>query len=250
MNLVAPIDLKDIRIEPLKPGSGIWINSIPVDLEHVAKNDSRVDLSDGEKRAFVVEHILAPLKMMGIRDVNVLGRESSWDFARPVHRFAYSVGMKANSVFGPSDGRHHFEIVDAVYNLSCIQNAEDIEYKTVSQRIFLDYPPYGTIEIDPAPRGSGLNMELISGGNRISVTVYVTGRANSIDILDKVLTSRTPAVRGLYSEEPLWHAVGDFTADLGGVGGITDAKITANLGMNYHAITIGALKKAFKKGGC
>ena len=47
---------------------------------------------------------------------------------------------------------------------------------------------------------------------------------------------------------PLWHAIGDFTADLCGIGNLTDAVVIAEGEQQYHAITVGAVKMAEERG--
>ncbi len=225
-------------LRPGKPGGGIWLNDIPVCLDNVVKADSRVDLMSDGNRAFVVEHILAPLKLLGIEDAVLFGKQREWDFARPVHRFAYSLNMGIGSIFGPSDGRHCFELLDIS---DCLEATGDRRFTTVPRPIIFEAPDSGEISIMPAPAGAGMTFNLDTGSRRISASVHVNGKKNDPDMLDKILKSRTPAVTGLDSDEPMWHAIGDFTADLCGVGRLTDALVEAKIAFDYHQLTIGAL---------
>lgn len=223
---------------PGKPGNGIWLNDIPVNLENVVKADSRVDLMFNGMRAFVVEHILAPLKLLGIEDAVLYGKEKEWDFARPVHRFAYSLNMGTGSIFGPSDGSHCYELLDII---DCLSTTEKHRFSSVSSPISFEAPHIGRINILPAPAGAGMNFSLDTGTRNISATVHVNGRKNDKGLLNKILRSRTPAVCGLDCDESMWHAVGDFTADLCGIGQLTDAIVNAKIGFDYHQLTIGSL---------
>lgn len=253
MVLTSPIHLKDLKVEPAPPGSGLRINGIPVDIHHVVKADSRVDLAQGNKRAFVVEHVLAPLKLLCIEDAEIVGLGGNWDFARPVHRFAYCLGMDLSSVFGPADGRHQSGIFKAVCESTVSRKSKSDKsdrHLSPTKKVRLqNLANDAWLELFPLPRGSGLDIELIAGDKAVRTIVWVTGERKTPDeVIDRILTSRTPAVHGLNDEEALWHATGDFIADLAGVGGLTDAKIVAHLEMNYHRLTIGALRVLFGQG--
>lgn len=240
MQIKKGFDCDLFSVRPAAPGEGIKLNGIPVCLENVAKEDSRIDLMYKGKRVFIAEHILAPLKLLGIEDAIVVGKEKEWDFARPVHRFAYSVNMKTGSIFGPSDGRHCYEVLDAegVY-----EDKESRRYYTVPVPVVYEKPGLGSIEILPSAPGTGMQFNLTSGKITVKARVFVTCKQNDKELIGKILKSRTPAVCGLDSDEPMWHAIGDFTADLCGIGKLTDGVVTAEVGFDYHALTIGSLRK-------
>jgi len=245
MRLIKQLETELVVLKPAPQGHGITLHGIPAASGHVMKYDARVDLYQGPSIVFLAEHILAPLKLLGIEDVEAFGRELPWDFARPVHRFAYSLGMDTSHIFGPSDGRHCFDIAQ---HPDCLEPWCSQRYCTVRETVVYELKDYGRIEIRPARPGSGMHFQISAGPYCVDATVFVTRRNTDAGILKKVLTSRSPAVRGFQEEEPLWHAIGDFTADLCGIGNLTDAEVIAEVKQQYHAITIGAVKMAEERG--
>jgi hypothetical protein len=156
--------------------------------------------------------------------------------------------MKTGSIFGPSDGRHCYELleVEGVY-----ESKESQRYYTVPSPVVYEKPGLGSIEILPSAPCTGMQFSITAGKITVKARVYVTCKQNDKELLDKILKSRTPAVCGLDSDEPMWHAIGDFTADLCGIGKLTDAVVNAEVGFDYHALTIGSLRKLseIEKGG-
>lgn len=245
MRLIRPIETDLVTLSPAEPGSGIHIHGIQAAARNVMKYDMRVDLYQGKRIAFLTEHILSVTKLLGLEDVDIRGKESQWDFARPVHRFAYSLGMKTDSIFGPPSGSHCFQVAE---HTDCMESWNSRRYCSVIEPVIYDHPAYGRIEILPAKPGEGMQFQIADNVAAVEATVFVTCRENDPALLHKILHSRTPAVRGFGLEEPLWHAIGDFTADLCGVGDLTDAVVRAKVVNAYHALTVGAVKRMEERG--
>lgn len=245
MRLVRPIETELLTVHPAAPGSGICIQGIPASAKNVMKYDMRVDLFQGEEIAFLTEHILSCLKLLGIEDARVHGKELAWDFARPVHRFAYSLGMRGDSIFGPPEGSHCFAVVRQP---DCLEKWHSQRYCTVKEPVIYSAPAFGRIELRPARPGEGMRYRISNGQAAVEARVFVTRRENDPALLEKILTARTPAVQGMGQEEALWHSIGDFTADLCGIGDLTDAVVQAEVVSAYHAITVGAVKLIEERG--
>ena len=245
MKLIQPIETDLVSLMPAKKGSGIRVHGIPASIHNVMKYDMRVDLYQGNRIAFLTEHILSVTKLLGLEDVDLYGKESEWDFARPVHRFAYSLGMKTDSIFGPPSGSHCFQVLE---HMNCMESWNSQRYCSVSEPVIYENSAYGRIEILPAAPGDGMHYQITDDAARIETTVFVTRRENDPALMDRVLRSKTPAVHGFGMEESLWHAVGDFTADLCGVGDLTDAVVRATVIDAYHALTIGIVKHMEESG--
>lgn len=245
MRLIKPIETDLLTITPAPKGSGIHIHGIQAEARNVMKYDMRVDLYQGKHIAFLTEHILSVTKLLGLEDVDIRGKESPWDFARPVHRFAYSLGMNTDSIFGPPSGSHCFQVAE---HRECLENWNSQRYCSVTEPVIYENPAFGRIEILPAKPGEGMQYCISDEVASVEATVFVARRETDPELLDKILHSRTPAVRGFGLEEPLWHAIGDFTADLCGIGDLTDAVIRSNVINAYHALTVSAVKIMEERG--
>ena len=245
MRLIKTLETDLVILKPAALGHGLTLHGIPVRSENVMKFDARVDLSHKGSIVFLAEHILGPVKLLGIEDAEIFGKKLPWDFARPVHRYAYSLGMDTGHIFGPPDGRHCFEITHC---RDCLEPWNSQRFCTVRELISYELEGYGKISIHPADPGDGMHFTLRSGRHQAKATVYVARRETEESVRDRILTSRTPAVCGFTAEEPLWHGIGDFVSDLCGIGSLTDAVVEADVIADYHAITVGAVKYMEQKG--
>lgn len=232
-----------VKILPAKPGTGIIVNTIPAKVEYVIHYDFRVVLHRKGSYACVVEHPIASLKIMGIHDAIVEGTRKKFDFASPTCRYAYSLGLHPGVIVGPPDGKISGGVVEAIGKIGIKESKVPKVETTIAKPIALSTQKEGSIFIEPAPEGTGLQIRLFysdSGPLEAQLDPY---KGLNKRLREKVSNARTPLL-AKDTEERLYHALGDLIADIGGIGGVDNAYIKANLGRYYHCVTIGAMKRA------
>lgn len=231
------VEASEVRVEP-KETPGIEVNGVPADLEHVTKADVRVDLR-GETRAFVVEHVLGPLGLRGVTAARVEGRVDEWDFARPEHRFCYAANLPPSSVVGHPHGLPNPELAEAVSDVGVV--GEERTRTTVTEAVTFETNG-GDIAIRPREYGAGIRFEATYGDAELVADVDPAGE-NDPGLVADVTASTTPYLAP-DDEEAVTHSVADLVSDVAVVGGFDDAVVEANLGGAYHALTVGASRKA------
>lgn len=232
-----------MRVSPAKPNSGITLNGILACPRNVVRGDSNVVLHEGPKYAFTVEHPLAALRMSGIHDASVEGVEEKWEFSRPQHRSAYSLGLRPSSVFGNPEGTISGGLMELIAEQGISDSGAQRDQMTVTQYVSVTTQDGGKLEIEPANQGTGLKIELYLwslGPLRARFDPEVGLKPEELRL--RVGKSVTGFIKGP-GEDSLYHALGDLIGDLAGTGGIDNAIIKARFMRRYHQLTMPAVKK-------
>lgn len=230
-----------VRVEPAS-SPGIRVNGIPADLEHVRKADVRVDLA-AEGRAFVVEHVLGPLRLCGVSAADVVGVVDTWEFARPEHRFCYAAGLGPEAVVGHPAGLPNPDLASAVREVGVAASGDEPRR---SVREPVEYAVNdGRIVVSPREYGAGVELDLRFEGAEFVGEVPPEGASG--DVVTEVTNATTPYLAP-DAEEGVTHAVADVVSDVVVIGGLDDVRIEADLGGAYHALTVGVARKAADEG--
>jgi hypothetical protein len=232
-----------MSVSPAKPNSGITLNGILACPRNVVRGDSNVVLHEGLNYAFTVEHPLAALRMSGIHDASIEGVEEKWEFSRPQHRAAYSLGLKPSSVFGNPEGTISGGLMELIAEQGISDSGIQRDEMTVTQSISVTTQDEGKLEIEPAEKGTGLEIELCLwnlGPLKVRFDSEVGLEPSELRV--RVGKSVTGFIKGPI-EDSLYHALGDIIGDLAGIGGIDDAGVKAKFMRRYHQLTMTALKK-------
>jgi hypothetical protein len=232
-----------MRVSPAKPNSGITLNGILACPRNVVRGDSNVVLREGLSYAFTVEHPLAALRMSGVHDASVQGVDDKWEFSRPQHRAAYSLGLKPSSVFGNPEGTISGGLMEMISEQGISDSAVQRDEMTLAERASVTTQDGGKLEIEPAELGTGLEIELYLWN-----LGPLTARFDPEDGLkpDELRTRVGKSVTGFIKgpvEDSLYHALGDLIGDLAGTGGIDDGVIRAKFMRRYHQLTMTAIKR-------
>lgn len=240
--LAAPVDGSEVRVEP-KATPGVEINGIPADLAHVAKADVRVDIAAPEARSFVVEHVLGPLGLRGVTAARVEGRVESWSFARPEHRFCYSAGLSPANVVGHPRGLPNPGLAAALGRVDTVGRPST--RTTVAEPVTVEANG-GRLALRPREYGAGVRFEVSYGDASLTAEVDPAGGADDA-FVERVTTSTTPYLSP-DDDEAVTHAIADLVSDVAVIGGFDDLVVDADLGEAYHALTVGAARKAHETG--
>lgn len=245
-----PVEGTEVRVEP-KESPGIEVNGVPATVDYVGKADVRVDLVDETRsdlldgtRSFVVEHVLGVLGLRGVTAAKVVGIREEWDFARPEHRFCYAAEMAPENVVGHPAGLPNPALAEALDDVDLVAG-EPQPRQTVREPLSFAARG-GEIELRPREHGAGIRFEVRFGDAAITAEVDPRGD-NDADLVDDVTNSTTPYLSPT-EEEAVTHSVADLVADLAVVGGFDDLAVEADLGDAYHALTVGAARKAHRSG--
>lgn len=230
-----------VEVRPSE-GDGIQINGVPATLDNVQKADVRVDL-ESDTRAFVVEHVLGPIRLCGVRAADVVGIERSWDFARPEHRFCYSTDLGPEAVVGHPAGLPNPALAEAVTRVGTTPSAGGSR-TTVDEPISYSVNG-GEITLLPREYGAGVELSLEYQGASLAIDVPPEGAP--ADVRKDVTTSTTPYLAP-NPDEAVTHSVADVVSDVVVLGGIDDVRIEAELAGAYHALTIGVARRADRSG--
>lgn len=236
-----PIEGAFVRVEPADT-PGIRINDVPAVAQNVSKADVRVDI-ESDQRVFVVEHVLGPLRLCGITAADVIGTETSWDFARPEHRFCYSTHLGPGAVVGHPAGLPNPDLATAVERTGVVQTGTDVR-RTVSESVSYSVND-GAITVSPREYRSGIELSLRYGSASFELVVPPQGAPS--DVIEAVTTATTPYLVS-DPEEAVTHAVADVISDVVVLGELDDVRIDAELDNAYHALTLGVVRKAKRKG--
>ena len=235
-------------IGPANPGSGITINGITLTPDRIIHHDHRIDIREKNKDnvAFIIEHPVAAVTVLGIHDATITGTRERWDFYRAADREAFARQLLPNSILGMADGSIASDIADASL---AIVPAEDVSLDLyhVKEMTEFEVDASNKITIEPpdsADAGLEISVQLFDLGPIHAVLEPGGGLLDdngSIEIRSQVLRARSSAVIGL-NEEAILHALGDVVGDIAGTGNIRQGKVTAMLGFAYHRTTIGLIK--------
>jgi hypothetical protein len=236
--LARPVEGTEVRVEP-SDSPGIEVNGSPATLDAVSKADLRVDLADGT-RSFVVEHVLGPLGLRGVTAATVVGVRESWDFARPEHRFCYAAGLGPENVVGHPAGLPNPALAEALGEVDLVER-DPQPRQTVSEPVSVETDE-GRIELKPREPGSGVRFEV--GFGEATITADVDPRADTDDELVESVTNATTPYLSPSEEEAVTHSIADLVSDVAVIGGFDDLVVEATLGGAYHALTVGAARKA------
>lgn len=247
-----PVMGNTFSISPANPGSGITINGIPLSLARIIHHDHRIDIREKSNVAFIIEHPVAAVTILGIHDATITGMREEWDFYRAADREALARELSPTSILGLADGSIASDIADADVEIVIAEDVPlDLYY--VREKIEFQVDEFNKITIEP-PESNDTGLE-------ISVRVFDLEPAHavlepgggllddngSIDIQSQVLHARSSAVIGL-NEETTVHALGDVVGDIAGIGNIRLGKVSATLGLAYHRTTIGLIKHIIRNG--
>nr|MDO8099006.1 UDP-3-O-acyl-N-acetylglucosamine deacetylase [Candidatus Njordarchaeota archaeon] len=232
-----------IKVTPAKPNSGITLNGVLACPRYVVRGDTCVVLRDGANFAFVTEHPLAALRMCGIHDATVEGIEANWDFARPQHRAAYALMLKPSAIVGGPDGTISAGLIELINENEIVDSGTERDEVTVAERVHVTTEDGGKLEINPALKGTGLDIELCLANLGPLRAMFDPEEGLKPDELkSRVSKSVTAFIKGP-TEDSLYHALGDMIGDLAGVGGIDNATIKAKFMRLYHRLTMTAVKR-------
>jgi hypothetical protein len=232
-----------MKVSPAKPNSGITLNGILACPKNVVRGDSNVVLREGSDYAFTVEHPLAALRMSGIHDASVQGVEERWEFSRPQHRAAYSLGLRPSSVFGNPEGTISGGLMELIAEQGIRDSGVQRDETTLAESVSVAIQDGGKLEIEPAEKGAGLRIELsLWSLGPIKARFDPEVGLEPPDLRGRVAKSVTGFIKGPV-EDSLYHALGDIIGDLAGTGGIDDAMIKAKFMRRYHQLTMTAVKK-------
>jgi len=236
------VEGSEVRVEP-KDTPGIEVNGVPATLDRVGKADVRVDLvGDGvsRQRSFVVEHVLAPLGLHGVNAATVTGTREVWAFARPEHRFCYAADLGPDSVVGHPAGLPNPDLAAALGDVDIVANEPRSRHSVTEPVQFAANG--GEIELRPRDRGAGIRFEVAYGDADITAEVDPQG-PNEEELIDAVTGSTTPYLAP-DEAEAVTHSIADLVSDVAVIGGFDDLVVDVDLGDAYHALTIGAARKA------
>lgn len=237
-----PVEGTEVRVEPAD-SPGITVNGAPATLDAVAKADVRVDLA-AETRSFVVEHVLGPLGLRGVTAANVVGLREDWDFARPEHRFCYAADLGPENVVGHPAGLPNPALAAALGEVE-LAAGEPQPRRTVSDPVTYEANG-GRIELRPREYGAGVRFDVAYG--EATITADVDPRGDNDESLVESVTDATTPYLSPTEEEAVTHSVADLVSDVAVIGGFEDLVVEAELGEAYHALTVGAARKARDEG--
>ncbi|MFC7231761.1 hypothetical protein ACFQMM_10710 [Saliphagus sp. GCM10025308] len=246
--VAAPVEGEYVRVEP-RSEPGIEVNGIPATLECVRKADVRVDLVEpdaadtGDDRAFVVEHVLGPLRLCGVTAASVTGIAGEWDFSRPEHRFCYATTLGPDAVVSHPAGLPNPALARAVREVGT-EPIDGEARATLSESVTRE-TDVGAITVSPAETGSGVSLDLEYDGARFGADVPHDGARG--DVIEAITTATTPYLAP-DAEVAVTHAAADVLSDVVVIGGLEDVHIEASLGGAYHAETIGIARRAREQG--
>jgi len=238
------LQTSSVKVLPAKPNSGITLNGVLACPRNVVRGDSCVVLRDGENYAFVTEHPLATLRMCGIHDAAVEGIETEWDFSRPQHRAAYALMLKPSAVVGGADGTISAGLMELLEKDGPLESGAERDEVTVGENVSVTVGDWGKLEIDPAPKGTGLDVELyLDRLGPLKARFDPEIGLKPDELKTRVGKSVTAFIKGP-TEDSLYHALGDMIGDLAGIGGIDNAVIRAKFMRLYHRLTMTTVRKA------
>lgn len=237
--VAAPFEAEEVRVEPAAE-PGVRINGVPANLAHVQQADVRVDLLGEAGRVFVVEHVLGPLGLAGVTAAEVVGVRDRWAFERPEHRFTYSRGGGPDRVVGHPAGYPNPAIVDGVRAVGVEERADPVR-RSVEAAVTFEADG-GSVTLRPGEPGAGIRFEVGFRDEWLEARVDPAGDTDP-DLVEAVVNAQTPFLTESASEG-VTHAVADLVADIAMVGGFTDLVVEATLNDAYHALTIGAGRRA------
>ncbi|MFB6104110.1 MAG: hypothetical protein ABEJ57_03370 [Halobacteriaceae archaeon] len=240
-----PFTASEVRVEP-RETPGITVNGTPADVDHVQKADIRVDLVDGDRRSYVVEHVLGPLGLRGVTAADVVGIREDWQFARVEDRICYSRGVGPQGVVGHPAGYPNPAIADGIADVGVVTRGEPVRH-TVAEPVTVTAGD-GSLTLRPRDRGTGMRFELRFRGEELTVEVDPAGETDD-DLVDRVTGSQTPYL----TEDPregITHSIADLVSDIAVIGGLEDVVVEAELtgAEGYHRLTVGAPRRAHAEG--
>ncbi|MHA1371729.1 MAG: hypothetical protein ACTSWN_14715 [Promethearchaeota archaeon] len=239
-------------IRPNVSEMGIIINNIKLDHSKVVHHDFRVDISENGNFAYLVEHPVAFLTILGIHDAIVNGTRKDWDFHRATDRSAYARDLQPSAVVGPSDGTIGGDLKDEIESIKLIRKKDKLKIYTLKQSASYKVDSNNKINFGPATAGQtflSIKVMLFNMGPISAILHPEHGLVSSLNktglfdtsLKKKVIFARTPAMLGI-TNEALFHALGDLAGDIAGIGNLRAGNINATLGRGYHRTTIGFVK--------
>lgn len=240
--IAEPVAGSEVRVAP-RDQDGVVVNGTPATLEHVCKEDVRVDLGPRGARSFVVEHVVGVLGLHGVTAAEVSGIRETWDFARPEHRHCWSVNLGPEQVVGHPAGLPNPDLSAALAGVE--KRGRRTTRTTVTEPVSLEAGG-GRIELRPREYGAGIRFEAAYGGVEFVAEVDPAGD-NDPGMVEAVVASQTPFLSES-AEEGVTHSIVDLTSDVAVIGGFDDLVVEADLGDAYHQLTVGVARKAREAG--
>lgn len=234
-------------INPKDGNGGIDINGIQVHLSNVFHKEFRVDIKSGSSAAFLVEHPVAVLAILGIHDATIQGTRDAWDFYRPADREAFSRELTPSAVVGPADGSLGSDLVRMAKRIDPVEKTEPVTIQTLKKEVDLTFTGGNHVYFHPGNASNPvLEVRLSLFGLEEITAVFhpqeglqvVNGKPVNESSLEALLSARSAAITGPSNEAQL-HALGDLLGDITITGGINSGHVVASLGMAYHRATIG-----------
>ncbi|MBD3186441.1 hypothetical protein GF325_06410 [Candidatus Bathyarchaeota archaeon] len=234
-------------INPKDETSGIDINGIQVHPSNVFHKEFRVDIKSGSSAAFLIEHPVAVLAILGIHDASIQGTRDAWDFYRPADREAFSRELTPAAVVGPADGSLGGDLVRMVTRINPVEKQEPVTIQTLKKEVDLTFPGGNHVYFHPGNASDPvLKVRLSLFGLEEITALYhprdglqvVNGEQLDYPLAKALLSARSAAITGP-SKEAQFHALGDLLGDIAITGRINCGHVVASLGMAYHRTTIG-----------
>ncbi len=215
----------------ISPAERLSINGIEAEVGNVARADIRVDLATGDRKAYLVEHVLGCLYLAGITCASVAGLSSAYDLNRRSFRDALREGQPPCAVIGSASGRLDEELYLKLRSAGIRKLSGGL--RRIEREVALNLPE-GKIRVLPSDR----------------VEIFVARGAQEYELVlenaseeERLLVARapTPYLRG-YSAETLPHVAGDVLGDIFALGGFGSGRVEIFPKRAYHRLTIGALR--------
>lgn len=200
----------------------------------------RVDLQQGSRRIYLVEHAAAMCAIFGIHSAAIYGTEREWNYKRPSHRLARENGDSPQSVLGRSDGRICYAFKRNIPRAAL--QSKSVEFRVVlGKKAFTD--EFGNrVELWPARECEKITIQCHHGHYCAETHFSVVDGVSKEESRERIGQARSVAVVGAWSEEAVWHALGDVLGDLVGLGKLS-ANISVEVSAFYHNATIGCLRQ-------
>lgn len=220
-------------------------NGVEIAPANAVKFYDRVDLEGLNRKVFLVEHAAAFCAIHGVQSATILGVNTQWDSKRPSHQEAKTNGYEPSDVLGRPDGTvWQLDIPTVKREYIDVDRLVVAPEKEVT---FTDSANETTASVFPARLGDDVTVQVKGGGFSAEIVVSFEDGVTNFEHRKRLLTSRSLAVLGIWTEESVWHALADVVGDVIGLGRIW-GHIDVQLGFYYHAATVGLAKQVFSSG--
>ncbi len=241
VTLTNPLKIGLLEFKPNFDGTGITVNGIPVKPSYIIHSRDRIDIREGERIVYLIEHHIAALTLTGITDAHIISHRSDWNFYRPEDRAAYSTNAEPSMVLGDPNGVIGAELVESLLKAPKTTIRKLHEYTKPGKPVEVELEESGVIRVKPLEEDYIAIIKLFFKGFKIKTIFKTTPPNISKPLLHKISNSITPFLSD--SENTVYHVLGDLIGDLIGLGGIIGVEIQAFLKKSYHALTFKLIQK-------